>query len=541
MVPKDHGFGKSFKGVGEYLMHDKDHANTNERVAGSHVHNMGTQDAETAFRVMASVALDQTRLKEQAHERAQAELPEEERKAFRNSGRKSSDHVWHYSLSWAPEEAETLTKEQMIDAAKSSLAVLGKDQSKNHNRRQFADEHQAVFVCHQDGEHPHVHVVVNRVHQEHGNMLSKYNDWQRFSRWAQDYEEQRGQVFCKQRVANNMTRDQRNLDRKNDQFKVYGQGDLPHHLTNASSTERIAANDNESLVQKMAQREREKAAALAKKGREQAEAQRQQRKALLKQYQERKAALFLELENTKRTERAKVFARFQHEQTMIIERQQTAALKFEHREHDLVGKARNIIDAVKAQWAVQNFEDRKFKLSDYYKPITGEGARLDAFRAEQHMRQRQFEIERDRALQRAVSPALLAAETQRLDARAAYAQEQARLKAEHARQDAELKAQWQQRNQAREKALAAVQALPQRVRATQAPRYTEKFNIEAQEAPIEAQQGQGDESREQEREQRAQAARDFIAQHREAARDKDQGRDQAEDQGQDQGDDGMSF
>ena len=67
MIPKDHGFGTSFKGVGQYLLHDKGHANTNERVTWTHTEGFGTSDAETAFRIMAAVAMDADRLKRQAH------------------------------------------------------------------------------------------------------------------------------------------------------------------------------------------------------------------------------------------------------------------------------------------------------------------------------------------------------------------------------------------------------------------------------------------------------------------------------------------
>ena len=96
MVPRDHGFGTSFSGVASYLLHDKDHANSNDRVAWTYCHNLGTQDPDTAFKVMAAVAMDKSRLKQQAHETAQAELPEDERRPFRNSGRKSIDDVWHF-------------------------------------------------------------------------------------------------------------------------------------------------------------------------------------------------------------------------------------------------------------------------------------------------------------------------------------------------------------------------------------------------------------------------------------------------------------
>ena len=198
MLPRDHGFGTSFLGVGSYLLSDKrdedapEAANTNERVAWTHCHNLGTQDAEMGFRVMAACAMDKTRLRQQAHERAQEALPEEERKPFRNTGRKSNDDVWHFSLGWHEDDEEGLTKESMIEDALAALAVIGKENANVKRGAQYAVEHQVILVCHEEEDtKPHIHAVVNRVHPEHGLKLQDYNDWKRFSRWAQEYEEQR--------------------------------------------------------------------------------------------------------------------------------------------------------------------------------------------------------------------------------------------------------------------------------------------------------------------------------------------------------------
>lgn len=529
MVPRDHGFGKSFKGVGAYLLHDKNRAVSNDRVAWTHVHNMGTQNAETAFSVMAAVAMDQRRLKEQAHDREQAALPEDQRKAFRNSGRKSDAHVWHYSLSWSPEEAENLTREEMIEAAKASLSVLGKDKGKGHDRRQYADEHQAIFVCHDDEPQPHVHVVVNRVHPDHGKMLSKYNDWQKFSKWAQGYEEERGKVYCMQRVANNQMRDQRKLDRASEQYKVYGQGNLPHHLSTAKSKQREAANDNVSLLERTQERERAKNVELAKKSREQAQKQRQEKAAILARYREQRTEQNLALAERRKVSTAKIMAAHQHEQLMILERQETALLEFEIRERDLAGKARNIWETIKTQWSVRSSQDRKFRLSDYYKPMTGEAARLEAFKQAQFAKQREFEIEREKQLQYLLSRAQQDREAERDASRQAYVAEQQRLKDEHAAQQRALKAEWAQRNEQRSKALAAAQELSKRVQAAERVKAAEAFNEAAQARENAQEQAQGGDDRAKDMDQRRAEAKSWLerakAQHakaQEQAQDKTQ-------------------
>lgn len=529
MVPRDHGFGSSFKGVAAYLLHDKDHANTNERLAWSHVHNMGTSNPETAFRVMAATAMDQRRIKEQAHDRAQVLLPEDQRKPFRNSGRKSNEHVWHYSLSWSPEEAENLTKEEMIEAAQSSLAVLGKDQGKGHNRRQYADEHQAVFICHQDEPHPHVHVVVNRVHQDHGLMISKYKDWDRFSKWAENYEKERGQVYCQQRVANNQLRQQ--FAAQKQPIKVYGKGHLPHHLAPTKTADRTAANDNVSVLKQVEDKQREANAALAKRGRELAEQQRNERKTLLEQYTEQKRIAQAAFVRDKLVTRAKVYSAHQDQQTMILERQQTAMVAFEINEHDLAGKAKNIWQAVKAEWSIQNTENRKTTLSHYWKPITGEAARLEALKANFLQEQRQFEITRERALEQAEKPIIQKAQIDRENNRTEYVRQQSQLEAKQARENEALKQSWFDRKNSQKTALEVAQKVTER-RKPPAPEYTPEYNKVAQGRATAEKTQQSTDSRALEREKRIQMAKAHIEKRRQEHEQQP-----ANDREQDQGDD----
>ena len=75
----------------------------------------------------------------------------------------------------------------MIRAADASLKALG------------ASDRQAVIVCHQDRAHPHVHVIVNRVHPETGVMLSTSNDRRKLSAWANEFERERGQILTPKR------------------------------------------------------------------------------------------------------------------------------------------------------------------------------------------------------------------------------------------------------------------------------------------------------------------------------------------------------
>lgn len=107
-------------------------------------------------------------------------------------GRKMTDPVYCYSLSWAPGEEPSQT--QMIEAAKDSLKALG------------LEHHEALFVGHNDEPHPHIHVVVNRVNPETGIAAPLKMDFLKLSTWAEAFEKQQGQIRCEKRVENNERR-----------------------------------------------------------------------------------------------------------------------------------------------------------------------------------------------------------------------------------------------------------------------------------------------------------------------------------------------
>ena len=188
-------FGSSFKGLAAYLLHDVDQADTSERVAWTETHGLATDDPERGWRIMAATAMSQAQLKAEA--------------GVANTGRKSPNHVMHYVLSWHPDERETLNRDEMIAAAKASMTYLGTyegeklGKGKQAKRTQHADEHQAVIVCHDEGpgSAPHLHVMLNRVHPEHGVMLPDSKDYEKLSAWALDYRTAQGnEHYCPERT-----------------------------------------------------------------------------------------------------------------------------------------------------------------------------------------------------------------------------------------------------------------------------------------------------------------------------------------------------
>jgi len=170
-------------GAGAYLLHDLGKAQSSERVAFTHTVNMLTDDPDRAVKVMAWTAAHAHDLKQisgQVMTGRQAKLP-----------------VYHYSLAWAPDQNPT--RAEMIAFGLRSMKALG------------VEEHEALFVAHDDTPHRHLHVMLNRVHPVTGLMAKMDHDQNRLSRLAQALEMEDGHVYCATRVANN---DRRNRGEK---------------------------------------------------------------------------------------------------------------------------------------------------------------------------------------------------------------------------------------------------------------------------------------------------------------------------------------
>lgn len=178
MVPRIGDRGHSFKGAGLYFLHDKQ-AKTNDRVEWTYIHNIPTNDPDKAFRFMAYTAMNAEMLKRQAGVKA--------------TGRKATKGpVYTFSLAWAPHQNPD--KQTMLEAAFMTLGLLD------------LEEHEAVFVAHNDTAHPHVHVICNLVHPETGKTKVVSYDRLTMSQWAEGVERHDGEILCEQRVINNEER-----------------------------------------------------------------------------------------------------------------------------------------------------------------------------------------------------------------------------------------------------------------------------------------------------------------------------------------------
>jgi hypothetical protein len=265
MIPKastgGRATGTSFKGVFQYLNHDKRregddaHRDTSERVEWTATRNLASDDPEMASRIMAATARQQDALKQQAGGSV--------------AGNKSDQVVFHYSLGWHPSEKDGLTKAEMLRAADESIRAIG------------ASDHQAMIYAHNDAEHPHVHVVLNRVHPEHGKMLDLWKYQTNLSKWALGYEQERGKVLCNERVNNWREREKGQVFSA-DKWEPWHQFKQANELKNA----------NDNPAREMYAEQKAKDAELAAKGEAMHKRHSQEWKDLSARYQEEKRRIY---------------------------------------------------------------------------------------------------------------------------------------------------------------------------------------------------------------------------------------------------------
>lgn len=178
MTPDIAKAGHSFMGAMAYYLHDKRqeadaaHPTTADRVAWTETRNLAGIGPHTATRVMIDHAQRADELKAAA--------------GIKATGRKSNAHVYAFSLSWRHDEVAGLDRAEMVRATDAALKFLG------------ADHLQAVVIAHTDRDHPHVHVVLNRV-QDDGRMWTPSHDKNKFSQWANRYERDNGKIVTPKR------------------------------------------------------------------------------------------------------------------------------------------------------------------------------------------------------------------------------------------------------------------------------------------------------------------------------------------------------
>jgi hypothetical protein len=183
MIIRIQANGGSFRGAGLYYLHDKSadqsidkhlKPKTDERVWFSDTRNCLNMDPDRALEEMWRTAEDQAYLKMQA--------------GVKRGGRVCEDSVKTLSMSWHKDDRPDV--QHMVDSADAFVKHMGWEQ------------HQAVYVGHNDTEHRHIHVILNRVNPDTGRTMDDFREQKRSQIWALQYERSQDQVRCEQREVN---------------------------------------------------------------------------------------------------------------------------------------------------------------------------------------------------------------------------------------------------------------------------------------------------------------------------------------------------
>ena len=190
MIIRIQAAGGSFRGAGQYYLHDKAEdkeaakamkPSTSERVWFTATRNCANTDPEKALDEMWHVAESQRMLKQM--------------NGLATSGRACADPVKTLSISWHKDDRPE--PQHMLDAADAYLKHMG------------WDGHQAVYVAHNDTEHRHIHIILNKVSHDNGLTLNDWRDQPRSQVFALQYEKENGKLWCVERELRAAEREHR--------------------------------------------------------------------------------------------------------------------------------------------------------------------------------------------------------------------------------------------------------------------------------------------------------------------------------------------
>ncbi|MEZ5896971.1 MAG: relaxase/mobilization nuclease domain-containing protein [Parvularculaceae bacterium] len=406
MVPKLHKKGSSFKGAAAYLLHDKGRAQTSERVSWTHAQNLALDDPEAAWRIMAATAMDQERLKHQA--------------GIKSTGRKSSDSVLHLTLAWHPEEKGGLSQSEMMRAAQGAIHALG------------AGEYQALIIAHNDEAHPHLHILINRVHPLDGRMLPSSKEKLNLSRWAENYELERGKIYCDERVRNNEARSRGEYTRC--------AGVLDRRAYEQMQNWLWRANDNHDHARRIQIRQKADDAFLSQKGRDLVEKHRHSWDALEQKYERIERASQDEARSAAELMVKAVRDAYRPDLQQLRRRHQGEREAFNAREQKLAGRLGNVADSLRR-------DERDASLGDLFRLLSSRGEREKAFHARQ-IRERQTLQRAQRKKEKEVKTRIReTAHIRRARHAAEYLGEREHLIKIQNRERQALRRQWRQRSQ----------------------------------------------------------------------------------------------
>jgi hypothetical protein len=139
---------RSFAALGRYLVVGRDKVEEG-RVAWTSARNLPTDEPELAAKIMRATASQNVRV---------------------------SQPVYHIALSFDPGDAvDRKSMEWVADRVLKELKL---------------DQYQAIIVAHADRTHPHLHILVNRIHPETGHAWDRWQDYPAIQRVLREEENQ---------------------------------------------------------------------------------------------------------------------------------------------------------------------------------------------------------------------------------------------------------------------------------------------------------------------------------------------------------------
>jgi hypothetical protein len=183
--------GRGFKGLLRYLFEGRKDDPNPHRVEWHVTRNIAIDDPDALPAIM----------------RASASLSTRVRKP-----------VYHLPISWPPDEQ--LDRATQLAIVDELLADLG------------LSEHECVIVAHNDGQCPHVHLVVNRVHPHTGKVWNAWRDVYRIMDSLERQERQRGLRIVDRRDLDEWREGRSDEDRKREasrgeRLRAEREGDQP--------------------------------------------------------------------------------------------------------------------------------------------------------------------------------------------------------------------------------------------------------------------------------------------------------------------------
>src|SRR5579884_2888099 len=155
---------RSFAALGKYLVVGRDKVEEG-RVAWTSARNLPTDDPELAAKIMRATASQNVRV---------------------------AQPVYHMALSFDPhDKVDRVSMERVADAVLKELKL---------------HEYQAVIVAHEDRAHPHMHILVNRVHPETGLVWDRWQDYPAIQRVLREQEQLLGIRHVEASVDTSRTR-----------------------------------------------------------------------------------------------------------------------------------------------------------------------------------------------------------------------------------------------------------------------------------------------------------------------------------------------